>query len=77
MNWQHLDSMGGEIISLAELMIAGNGSNCQQRIPEEKIGYQKKNGTRGLWISRPRGFSGPRGGFRKIPRMKIYRPFFL
>ena len=43
MNWQHLDSMGGEIISLAELMIAGNGSNCQQR----NIGAQKKkSGTR-------------------------------
>ena len=44
MNWQHLDSMGGEIISLAELMIAGNGSNCQQRIQEEKWDTEEKMG---------------------------------
>ena len=56
MNWQHLDSMGGEIISLAELMIAGNGSNCQQRnigSQKKKMGHKRKkwnprrkNGTR-------------------------------
>ena len=32
MNWQHLDLRGVvEIISPAELMIVGNGYNCQQR----------------------------------------------
>ena len=32
MNWQHLDWRGVvEIISPAELMIVGNGYDCQQR----------------------------------------------